>query len=220
MRLDRLVLIPFAAALVLPFAPAVAATQLSALDAPAGPAGDPAPARLAVPDELFSAAVALAEDDRLALPGGDSAAGADTIPVRVCKDVSICYLEVPPPAVGIAPPGLAPVSPYLAPVEMAVPEPGKSRAGLLFVPLAGALGGAWLFGPHHELPPTPPVPPGPPEPPSPPPPPPPPGVAPEPGTLLLLGTGIGVLAIYGMRRRPRSVTPPDSPRGSGSPSAE
>jgi PEP-CTERM motif-containing protein len=110
------------------------------------------------------------------------------------KDPTIAELETPEPDRRSYPPD-SPLAPWVGSNPVAVP-PGSDHGGFLppIVPIIFGGGGGSPSHPSHNPPPTNPVPPGPPLIPPPPdnPPPPvtPPTTVPEPGSLLLLATGI------------------------------
>ncbi len=142
--------------------------------------------------------------------------GGDTIRYRVCKDLTVCYLEFTYPAVGIVPgvPGAPPTAgiPHLTPFELATapapPVVTDARWALLGFPLIAvvALGTRGSNRPPGTQPGTT-QPPGV-EPPGtqPPGPPPPTTPIPEPTSMILLGTGLAGLAIRARRNRTRSDT--------------
>jgi hypothetical protein len=114
--------------------------------------------------------------------------GADTIRYRVCKDLTICYLEFPVPAPDIVTPvvQLSVVPMRLLPFEIAVvppPEVERSRRRLLAIPIF--IAAATLRRVSRGKPTT--------EPPA--------HVIPEPATVLLLGTGLAGVALYRKRKK-------------------
>lgn len=119
---------------------------------------------------------------------------ADTVKFRVCKDLSICYLEFGPPQVGIVPgPSLAPtgvltLAPLpVPPVPMVPVAAGHPGAGWLALGVPLFIG---AFVPHPSGRPGgggPPPPPG--------------TVTPEPSSILLMLTGVAGVAVLSPRRR-------------------
>jgi hypothetical protein len=111
-------------------------------------------------EDLFLAAVASSHQSGAGAQWRGSAnvpLEADTIHYRVCKDLSICFVAVPTPPVGIAPPLVLPPVVTMALTPVPVPEapfvpPAVHGGGvpwaLAAIPLIG--GGFALLDHHHK----------------------------------------------------------------------
>ncbi len=217
MRHKWLIAIPMSGILALLFAAVVfGASAEPMLSIEAGHDSDPEGPRTA--EDLFRSALGGAASASAATaPRTRQVIGPDTIRYRVCKDLSICFLEFEAPTVGIAttviPPNAG--SPLLVPVELlAMPQPaiaiGGSPWALLGIPL-GALGYGLLgdddFTPGGQggggggAPPVPETPPGPVAPPG-------PGTPPGPVAPPGPGTPPGPVSPPGPETPPGPVAPP------------